>query len=275
MKLSSVAFPCSILLFALFAHPLAAQTSSPAADSVSGTWTGHMARGTDRMPITVTLKVEGISITGSVEGPPSPGIIKRGTFDKATSALVFEVEVQDASRTLVTFQGKVVNDTATGSVTLNNQTGTFTMTKGPAVQTPSSQPQAGGMTIGEGLQKSFATVSDHITKSADMIPADKYAYRPAKTVRTVGELIGHVADGYNYFCAMAAGRKIQWSDALATGATDKATIAGKLKQATDACTASYAAGAHLPLIENLTHTNLHYGNLITYLRMLGLVPPSS
>ena len=30
-----------------------------------------------------------------------------------------------------------------------------------------------------------------------------------------------------------------------------------------------------PLTENFGHTNLHYGNMITYIRMLGLKPPSS
>ena len=94
-------------------------------------------------------------------------------------------------------------------------------------------------------------------------------------MRTVGQLIAHVADGYNYFCATGSGKKVEWSDAVEKGPTDKATIAAKLKQATDACSAVYAAGGGPQLMENFGHTNLHYGNLITYMRMLGLVPPSS
>lgn len=51
----------------------------------------------------------------------------------------------------------------------------------------------------------------------------------------------------------------------------------KLKEATSRCTAAYgSASANMPpLVGNLSHTNLHYGNLVVYLRMLGLVPPSS
>ena len=30
-----------------------------------------------------------------------------------------------------------------------------------------------------------------------------------------------------------------------------------------------------PLINNLAHNNEHYGNLVTYMRAKGLVPPSS
>ena len=36
-----------------------------------------------------------------------------------------------------------------------------------------------------------------------------------------------------------------------------------------------ATGLAGPLMANITHANLHYGNVITYMRMLGLVPPSS
>ena len=125
------------------------------------------------------------------------------------------------------------------------------------------------------LGKSFAELSGWILKSAEMVPADKYSYKPAPTVRTFGEQLGHIADGSNYFCGRAAGKKVQWSDAIAQGKTDKATVVPKLKEALDACTASHGTGALVMLIQNYGHANLHYGNMITYLRMLGLVPPSS
>ncbi len=50
----------------------------------------------------------------------------------------------------------------------------------------------------------------------------------------------------------------------------------KLEEATPRCEAAYAGTGEVALlVENLGHTNLHYGNVITYIRMLGLVPPSS
>ena len=54
------------------------------------------------------------------------------------------------------------------------------------------------------LSKSFNEVSGWVSKAAEAVPADKYSYRPAKSVRTFGELIGHIADSYNYYCARAA-----------------------------------------------------------------------
>ena len=43
-----------------------------------------------------------------------------------------------------------------------------------------------------------------------------------------------------------------------------------------ACSAQYNGnGQPGPLIDNVAHTSLHYGNVITYMRLLGLTPPSS
>jgi uncharacterized damage-inducible protein DinB len=125
-------------------------------------------------------------------------------------------------------------------------------------------------------RESFAEVSGAILKAAEAVPADKYTYQPAKTVRTFGQLIGHIADGYTYFCAAASGKKVEWSDAIEKGGTDKATLLQKLKQSTASCTSAYKDSGQVgELIRNIAHTNLHYGNVITYMRMLGLVPPSS
>ena len=130
---------------------------------------------------------------------------------------------------------------------------------------------------GEELRKSFAAVHEAVARSADMVPANKYTYKPVATVRTFGELVAHIADSYLYYCTFASGRKVEWSDAIEKGKTDKATVTLKLKESVAVCNAAYASnGSHVGgLINNVGHTNLHYGNVITYLRMMGLVPPSS
>ena len=127
------------------------------------------------------------------------------------------------------------------------------------------------------LRKGFQEVSTWVWKSADMVPAEKYNYKPVDTVRTFGQIIGHITDSYNYYCAQGAGTKVEWADPAEKGNTDKATLVPKLKEALDKCNAAYAAdnGQLPPLMENIAHTNLHYGNLITYLRMMGMKPPSS
>jgi uncharacterized damage-inducible protein DinB len=143
-------------------------------------------------------------------------------------------------------------------------------------QSGGGAPQPGNKDAAAALRYGFGEVSGWVIKAADLVPADKYTYQPTKTVRTFGQLIGHIADGYNYFCATASGRKVQWSDAIEKGSTDKATLVQKLKESTDSCNAAYGGSAQVgQLMNNIAHTNLHYGNIVTYMRMLGLVPPSS
>ena len=127
------------------------------------------------------------------------------------------------------------------------------------------------------LRNGFNEVNGWVVKAAEMVPADKYDYRPVDTVRTFGQMVAHITDSYNYFCAHGVGNKVEWSDAVEKGSTDKDTLLPKLKEAVGRCNAAYASGnAQLrPLFANVGHTSMHYGNLITYMRMLGLKPPSS
>lgn len=126
------------------------------------------------------------------------------------------------------------------------------------------------------LRRSFDEVAGFVARAAEMVPADKYSYRPTASVRTFGQLIGHIADAHNYYCAQAGGRNVEWSDPVEKGAADKTTLVQKLKQSVVGCAGAYSATGQVgPLISNIGHTNLHYGNIITYLRMMGMVPPSS
>lgn len=127
------------------------------------------------------------------------------------------------------------------------------------------------------LRNGFNEVNEWVTKAAEMVPADKYNYRPADTVRTFGQLIAHITDSYNYFCAHGVGNKVEWSTPVEKGTTDKDTLLPKLKEAVGKCNAAYSSGngQFRPLFTNVGHTSLHYGNIITYMRMMGLKPPSS
>jgi uncharacterized damage-inducible protein DinB len=272
MKLRSFLIVSFVLLSAV---PIAAQSGGTTADPLSGAWTGYMGPGvTPQFAITMELTFDGkAAVSGSLLGLPSPGEIKIGTFDPKTGALKLQAAPKGDSVVRLVLEGTVVLGAATGRVSGDNQTGTFKITKKSAEESaPVQQP---GDTTGA-LRKSFTEVSGWVTKAADLAPADKYGYRPAPNVRSFGQLIAHIADSYNYFCAQAAGQNVQWSDAVEKGDTDKATLAQKLKQASDACNAAYSGGGRTgALVENVGHTNLHYGNIITYLRMLGLTPPSS
>ena len=127
------------------------------------------------------------------------------------------------------------------------------------------------------IRKGFEEVNGWVTAAAEMVPGDKYNYRPADSVRTFGQLIAHITDSYNYFCAHAVGNKVEWLTPIEKGATDKDTLLPKFKEAVGRCNAAYGTdnAQFRPLFSNVGHTSLHYGNIIVYMRMLGLKPPSS
>jgi hypothetical protein len=270
MKLRSLVLACCALLSA---QSLRSQT--PASDPISGTWTGDIGLDlTTRHQVRFDLKLTGAStITGTVTGPGAADF-KGGTFDPKTGALKLEVDVkEDGGATRFVFEGTAVGGTATGRVNDGRQIGSFRLMRGAAA--PAGAPPGGSDAAPE-LRRSFVEVSGFVSKAAALVPADKYGYRPAPSVRTFGQLVGHIADSYKYYCDRALGRDTQWSGAIEKGNTDKATLALKLKQSLDSCDPAYAgAGKVGALIDNVGHTNLHYGNIITYLRMLGLTPPSS
>jgi hypothetical protein len=273
MKAARFLAVCSAVVIAI---PCRGQT---AADPLTGTWNGEM-RPADggRQAKTVALKLAGKTVSGTVTGPTlQPGDVS-GTFE--SGVLKMRVAVRGGNFT-VDFDGKLDRGNIVGTVKSSEQSGTFSIAKGaaatttPAATPASSRAQDGNAGV-VAARQGFTQVHGWIMKAAELVPADKYNYRPVATVRTFGELIAHVADSYAYYCGRAAGKNVQWSDAIEKGAKDKATLTQKLKQAGDACTPVYGGAPQMgPLMENVAHTHLHYGNVITYMRMLGLTPPSS
>jgi hypothetical protein len=251
------------ILLACFA--LHAQT-----DPISGTWKGDLAPlgNPNRRAVSLDLKFDGSTISGTASaGGQVP--IKSGTFDVKTGAIKFEVEpMSDGKSQKLTFDGFVVEGTALGRVNSEGITGNFKFNK---VDAGGGAPQAAIAA----LRRNLVEVSIWISKAADMVPTDKYNYRPVPTVRSFGQIIAHLADSYRSECGLAAGKNLRLSEPAEKGAIDKAVLLPILKQAADACTAAYNTGQEGPLADNLAHTNLHYGNLITYIRMMGLKPPSS
>ena len=276
MKLNAVSIVCGLLLSVA---TTIAQSAGTPADVFSGTWIGDMAPkgATTRHPITLELKFDGKSaVSGKLLGLEIPGEIKAGTFDAKTGALKLSIAKEGESAIGLTFEGTLAKGTASGTVVGQGQTGDFKVARSTSGSAPAPASQASANETAAAMQNGFNELSGWVTKAADMVPPDKYSYKPTATVRTFGQLIAHIADGQNYYCGRAAGKKIEWSEAVEKGGTDKATLVAKLKQSTDACTAAYGGNGQAGLlIGNIGHTSLHYGNIITYMRMMGLTPPSS
>jgi uncharacterized damage-inducible protein DinB len=131
-----------------------------------------------------------------------------------------------------------------------------------------------------------SNMQDKIMKSADAMPESKYSYRPTKDVRSFAEILTHVADISYILCSNVKGEA---RPATAAGKGSKAEIIAYLKGAFDYCDGVYSGftDAHLNdpgdfwgfktnkmfiLTQVANHDALHYGNLVTYLRLNGLVP---
>ena len=267
----------SVLMLGLLCTVLAGSLSAqakPANDRLSGTWTGYIGRSeANPTPATVELVLAANqSVSGKVTGPQiTPGEIVRGSFDPASGALKFSVVLHDVDNNAggeITFDGRVSGDSASGTLTMGGETGVFRLARGTgkAAAKPAGPPAGDA---GAALRRGFVELSGWISRAAELVPAEKYGYKPTASVRTFGQLVGHVADGSNYYCSRAAGKSVEWSDATEKRVTTKQALA--------ACQAVYDGGGGqvAPMLENIGHSSLHYGNLITYIRMLGLVPPSS
>ena len=131
-----------------------------------------------------------------------------------------------------------------------------------------------------------SNMQDKIMKSADAMPESKYTYRPTKDVRSFAEMLIHVADISYILCSNAKGEA---NPATAGVKDSKTKIVAYLKGAFDYCDGVYSGftDAHLNDPANFfgaetnkmfiltqvgNHDALHYGNLVTYLRLNGLEP---
>jgi uncharacterized damage-inducible protein DinB len=134
-------------------------------------------------------------------------------------------------------------------------------------------------------------VTGFITRAAAELPEEHYGYRPVATVRTFGQLIGHIAGAQYLICAAALGEPPRAEDEIERTKSGKAELVAALRASTEYCDRAYGQtdaavqqstqlfgrerSRLFALGQNATHNGEHYGNLVTYLRMLGRVPPSS
>jgi len=137
----------------------------------------------------------------------------------------------------------------------------------------------------------YGMSKDDLLKSAQEMPEENYSFKPVATVRSFGQLVGHVADAQYEFCSAVVGDGKQ-PPGIEKSKTSKADLVQALKDAFTYCDQGYSAmtDAQAPVIVkffghdapkltilnfNIAHNMEHYGNMVTYLRIKGLVPPSS
>ena len=165
-----------------------------------------------------------------------------------------------------------------------------------AQETPPAPPRAGFTLPKENPlvawnKYMYGQLWNIVLRSADKMPEENYSFKPTDTVRSYGQILGHVADAQYLFCSIAMGEKNP-APKIEQSKTSKADLTAALKDAFAYCNKAYDGmtdasaaqpvklfGSDTPklgvMIVNTAHTMEHYGNLVTYMRLKNIVPPSS
>ncbi|NIP57786.1 MAG: DinB family protein [Gemmatimonadetes bacterium] len=160
----------------------------------------------------------------------------------------------------------------------------------PASRQGSGGDAADGPDAVAGVGWLYETVKGYLMASAEQASPELYDYRPTDEVRSFGQIIGHVANAQYAFCSGAlqeespSGRNLE-------ELSSKAELVGALRESFEYCDRAYAMdeAAALETVQlftrertrlfalefNMGHDFEHYGNLVTYMRSNGMVPPSS
>jgi uncharacterized damage-inducible protein DinB len=164
--------------------------------------------------------------------------------------------------------------------------GTFLMIIGAALaQTPDLRSVSGYPKM---VQKQ---VSGWIERAAEKMPEEEYAFKPDPAARSFGQILGHIADAGYLFCSGALQEKNP-SPGVEKTKTTKAELTSALRESFAYCNRAYDSLTDANANEtikangqernrlgvlwfNASHNLEHYGNLVVYMRVKGIVPPSS
>lgn len=158
---------------------------------------------------------------------------------------------------------------------------------GTAEAQTAAQPSASVGTV----RDIWETLTGYITTAAEEAPDSLYAYKPTPEVRSFGQLVAHVAGAHYLICGAAMNEDGGAENQIEEKNLSKAEIVAALKKSTEYCNRAYAQSdadaqkatrlfgqeqtRFFALTLNATHNGEHYGNMVTYMRINGMVPPSS
>ena len=151
-----------------------------------------------------------------------------------------------------------------------------------------AQAQTANPLITEAKQ-AYTGIKNNLQKMAEKMPEENYGFKPTPEIRTFGQLVAHVADNQTRTCAAVKGEQ---KPANAASKTSKADLVAALQESSADCDSAFASltdatatemiktgrgqrsklGA---LIGTTIHDNEEYGYMAVYLRLKGVVPPSS
>lgn len=158
--------------------------------------------------------------------------------------------------------------------------------------TASAQP-ADSNPYTNGHRQQFRYIATIVTRAAEKVPEEHYSFKPTPEVRSFAEVVGHIVDAHYLLCRAAHEKKFEIKREFEQKPGSKADLIAALKKSIDYCGSAFDATTDangttavklggdrltpklLVLAMNTSHSWEHYGNLVTYMRLKGIVPPTS
>lgn len=141
------------------------------------------------------------------------------------------------------------------------------------------------------LRPMYETARGYLMRAAEAMPEGDFAFRPTPEVRSFGQVLGHIINFHYMGCAAALGEASPTQDDIEKTRTTKAALVEALRESSALCDRAFAQtdaqamgmtklfGGDRTRLSVLAMVSVHdwehYGNLVTYMRLKGMVPPSS
>lgn len=146
----------------------------------------------------------------------------------------------------------------------------------------------GAPTVSTEVRQNYMRTKDLIMRAAAKMPDEAYSFRATPEVRTFAQVLNHIAEAQAMVCGGINGQLFR----VDTTKTAKSDVITELAKSFAACDRAYdsinesnitqVGGAGFlggtlvgRLYGNLNHDNEMYGTIVVYLRLQGIVPPSS
>jgi hypothetical protein len=161
-----------------------------------------------------------------------------------------------------------------------------------AIPAASQAQEAPADPLTAALKRAWDGIALNMKEAADKAPEDKYGFKPSQDVRDFGQEIGHDANAQYLFCSRAKGEPNPNKENYEDGKRSKADLVKALAAATAYCNALFSGATDKTLLEmvgqgpqaqpraaviaaNIAHSNETYGTIVPYMRMNGIIPPST
>ncbi len=139
------------------------------------------------------------------------------------------------------------------------------------------------------VKGSYSGVKNNLLKAADKMPDENYGFKPTPEVQSFAQRVAHIADANARTCGAIKGEQ---KNVGAASKTSKADLVAALKEAFTYCDAVFDSTTDADITKMITmgqrqrskvgalwglvsHSNEIYGTMGVYMRLKGIVPPSS